>query len=339
MVRTAATGSLQELEEILCSIGSTTDPVLPIVLKKLGEALGFEQAAAYRVSGGEGLSLEFLEEDGFRPGILRPNFEAFLEGAPKRIGGYDLTRPEPEQRNSVRLVMHDLDPEALAQAPMLRELFPKVGLAGRDQLRALICDGPSLIAWVGGFRVERFTEAEAAAMQSIVPALRDRLALERRLLDGALARAALDAALEQIGAAAFLVDGAGRIRHANAVGRAIADAAPLGEEIRSCLRGEPSGYAATHVEAQGLPPHRLLVRRRAPADPAPRLEGALVRWELTPRQRDVLALVVQGLPNKTISDTLRCAASTVELHVSALLKKAGVESRAELVARFWSAPG
>jgi DNA-binding NarL/FixJ family response regulator len=50
----------------------------------------------------------------------------------------------------------------------------------------------------------------------------------------------------------------------------------------------------------------------------------------------VLALVVQGRSNKAIAAALRSGMSTVEFHVTNLLVRAGCESRAELVARFWT---
>jgi DNA-binding CsgD family transcriptional regulator len=67
-----------------------------------------------------------------------------------------------------------------------------------------------------------------------------------------------------------------------------------------------------------------------------RLERATVAWHLTPRQTEVLAHVVAGLANKEIAAELGCAEKTVELHVTRILRKAGVTSRAQLTARFWS---
>jgi DNA-binding NarL/FixJ family response regulator len=58
-------------------------------------------------------------------------------------------------------------------------------------------------------------------------------------------------------------------------------------------------------------------------------------WSLTPRQAEVLALVVQGEANKTIAATLRCSVRTVEVHLTALFEKAQCDSRSELGARFW----
>jgi FixJ family two-component response regulator len=42
-------------------------------------------------------------------------------------------------------------------------------------------------------------------------------------------------------------------------------------------------------------------------------------------------------PNKTIAQQLGCAESTVEFHITALLKKARVARRSELIAKFWTA--
>lgn len=66
------------------------------------------------------------------------------------------------------------------------------------------------------------------------------------------------------------------------------------------------------------------------------LDVVASRWKLTPRQREVLAMLVRGDSNKEIARKLSCARRTVELHVTTLLDKAGVESRSQLAARFWT---
>jgi DNA-binding NarL/FixJ family response regulator len=67
-----------------------------------------------------------------------------------------------------------------------------------------------------------------------------------------------------------------------------------------------------------------------------RLAAASATWQLTPRQAEVLAGVVEGASNKEIAGTLGRAENTVELHLTQLLRKAGVSSRTRLLARFWS---
>ena len=54
--------------------------------------------------------------------------------------------------------------------------------------------------------------------------------------------------------------------------------------------------------------------------------------DLSPREREVLALMVQGLNNPDIAERLIVGRSTVKFHVSSILGKLGVQSRTEAVA-------
>ena len=51
--------------------------------------------------------------------------------------------------------------------------------------------------------------------------------------------------------------------------------------------------------------------------------------ELTQRQAQVLALLVQGKPNKIISRELGLAQGTVKIHVTAILRKLKVSNRTQ----------
>jgi len=52
---------------------------------------------------------------------------------------------------------------------------------------------------------------------------------------------------------------------------------------------------------------------------------------LTPRESEVLALLAQGLANKTIADRLGISEHTAKFHVNAILGKLGAESRTEAI--------
>jgi DNA-binding NarL/FixJ family response regulator len=54
---------------------------------------------------------------------------------------------------------------------------------------------------------------------------------------------------------------------------------------------------------------------------------------LTPRELEVLRLLAEGLPNKTIAHRLNISDHTVKFHVNAILGKLGAQSRTEAVVR------
>jgi DNA-binding NarL/FixJ family response regulator len=53
---------------------------------------------------------------------------------------------------------------------------------------------------------------------------------------------------------------------------------------------------------------------------------------LTPRERDVLALVAEGRSNKAIAEALFVSPNTVKTHVASLLTKLQADSRTQLAA-------
>ena len=54
---------------------------------------------------------------------------------------------------------------------------------------------------------------------------------------------------------------------------------------------------------------------------------------LTPRELEVINLIAEGLPNKTIAGKLRISEHTVKFHVNAILTKLNAQSRTEAVVR------
>src|SRR5690606_28654857 len=87
----------------------------------------------------------------------------------------------------------------------------------------------------------------------------------------------------------------------------------------------------------GLPPHAFVVQRKGPSL---RQRAALFgrRHGLTPRQVEVLVALVDGRTNKEIAAALGIQEKTVELHVTAILRKTGAEKRSELITAFRPTP-
>ena len=62
---------------------------------------------------------------------------------------------------------------------------------------------------------------------------------------------------------------------------------------------------------------------------AARLMREIASDPLTPREREVLALIGRGMPNKLIARELAVAEKTVKAHVSSILAKLGVSDRTQ----------
>jgi DNA-binding NarL/FixJ family response regulator len=67
------------------------------------------------------------------------------------------------------------------------------------------------------------------------------------------------------------------------------------------------------------------VRTGAPESPAPR--------RITPREREVLRLVAQGLSDRRMASRLRLSEHTIHRHISNILTKLDASSRSAAVAR------
>ena len=90
-------------------------------------------------------------------------------------------------------------------------------------------------------------------------------------------------------------------------------------ELVAAIRGAMSGKASLSPEAA----QALMQSLRKPKSEAE---------ELTSREREILALMVEGLPNQEIAERPVVSSSTIKFHVSNILSKLGVASRTEAVA-------
>ncbi|MEU8777311.1 response regulator transcription factor [Streptomyces sp. NPDC048606] len=97
------------------------------------------------------------------------------------------------------------------------------------------------------------------------------------------------------------------------------------QDITRAIRAAAAGQSVLDREVQD----RLLATVRVKA-PAP--DRALPE-DLTPREREVLALIGQGLPNRGIAERLFISEATVKTHINNLFAKAGIRDRPDAVRR------
>jgi DNA-binding NarL/FixJ family response regulator len=105
---------------------------------------------------------------------------------------------------------------------------------------------------------------------------------------------------------------------AGAVGYLLKDAEP--EEILAGVRAAARGESPLHPRAA----RELLAAR---ADPMSSRDAGQV--ELTPREREVLTLVRQGLANKQIARRLGISERTVKAHLTSCFQRIGVADRTQ----------
>lgn len=100
----------------------------------------------------------------------------------------------------------------------------------------------------------------------------------------------------------------------------------------SAAEPEPDPLAQP-AEAPAWPPATPARSGDAAPPPAPAagLRPTLSGLGLTPRQADVLALLLKGLPNKLIAREMNLSVDTVKDHVAAVLRALNVNSRTQAV--------
>ena len=104
------------------------------------------------------------------------------------------------------------------------------------------------------------------------------------------------------------------------------------EDVVTALKRGADGYLLKDMEPEDL----LKALQQAAAGEmvlsealTPVLAASLRANRATPRERDILKLIAQGLPNKMIARRLDITESTVKVHVKHMLKKMKLKSRVE----------
>jgi DNA-binding NarL/FixJ family response regulator len=88
---------------------------------------------------------------------------------------------------------------------------------------------------------------------------------------------------------------------------------------------------APKLEGDTIPSVLRVVGEHAQDSSFPSAKSPLAEIGLTPRQTEVLALLLKGLPNKLIARELSLSVETVKDHVAAVLRALNVSSRTQAV--------
>lgn len=338
-------------------VGEATSLVDIVAL--LRETLDAERALAYRVNVvADVSSIADVCCDGFdRPDAFATTLAGVLESDGR--GMFDLASPEGKQRNCVlalpplRTQLQGLDADDLAALGIAPSAYLDIrrGIASairafspwkldRDHtLRALVCDEAGLLAWIGVMTPKPPTSRQRAMFSAVLPAIRDRLAIERKLACAALAEATLGAVLGSLPSAAFLVSLQGNVLYANAAGKTLLsrDGRGLRSELVDAARSGGSGrFSSTTIAVHGADSHALVSEKSTTNVSSGLLSATAARCGLTPRQTEVLEQLIAGRSNRAIASLLGCAERTIEVHVRQIFEKTGATSRSALIASVWS---
>ncbi len=330
---------LREVEAELGCIRETGRPALEWLAPTVCELIDTEKSAtcAYAPRG-DALTVVPGGVARLSSGIYLATERCIQEQGPISWTSYNPLRPEPAQRNAVLTKAAILRVTGLATGPVVAEVYAKFGIAHHDTLRVLVCEGASLLGYLAFFQANDFDLRQQRVLRHLVPAIRRRLSCERLMSGARSTRLLLDAAMDEITGAAFVVSDRGVVLEVNRVGqlwlerngltgrRALRDAV-VSPDLRTAR-----SFRVTKVASAGVSP-RYLVVEAATVGGLQVVRSAGVRWGFSRREIDVLASLAEGVSTRTIAAELAIAERTVEAHLTSMFEKAQVETRGELVAK------
>lgn len=100
--------------------------------------------------------------------------------------------------------------------------------------------------------------------------------------------------------------------------------AQIAEELLRCVRSARAHRAAS---ARALVGHKPIQKPKENGQASLPRAPEPTRVHLTPREKQVMALAIQGLTDREIGGELKCQARTVKFHIRNLLAKLRVRSR------------
>lgn len=118
------------------------------------------------------------------------------------------------------------------------------------------------------------------------------------------------------GAAGYVLKGASQDELISAIRRALSGESPLDQELAARLLRRLAG----EVNERGNLMREAVKHRRELAEP------------LTPRELEVLELIVRGKTNRQIGESLFLSANTAKVHVQHIIAKLGVSDRTQAAA-------
>lgn len=253
-----------------------------------------------------------------------------------------------------RLISDFLSVRTFHRLELYHDIYRPLGI--EDQL-AFGLPGEGIVAINLGRQARTFSERDRELVELVRPHL---AATYRRIREKERASAliqALEEGLQTYDSGVIRLDRRGQIEHATSGARELLDAyfGPM-LPARSALPAQLRALAGTHrsqsprelvidsprgrlrvreLQAKGRANHRTLVltenRARPPAINELRSLG------LTQRQAQVLRLLACGKPSQQIAAELAITTATVSKHLEHIYTRLGVSSRAEALARLYTA--
>lgn len=104
------------------------------------------------------------------------------------------------------------------------------------------------------------------------------------------------------------------------------------EDIHRSLEAGANGYVLKNMPSQNVLEAIRAVhngRNYIPSEISARLDERHTHTQLSPRELEVLKLIVEGLSNKEIANTLSITEGTVKIHINNILSKLGVSHRTQ----------
>jgi hypothetical protein len=305
---------IRRLRDLLERYRPSARPIIDEFIHELYPILEAEGALAMRPVRGElGWTADFVYSTSPAAVEVTRNF---LRTAPDGWSPFFPVTPTALRNRALRtreVNRHRYANPSPAERHTISEVVDKIPGYGivMDDLGVSVCDGDVVLGWVGSTRRAPFDHRETAVLDAVVPSLKARMLLEHQLGLGGASRALLEAALEAIPTATFIVAGSS-IEHANAIGRILLERerAATVDRLRESMRtsSPDAPFAITPVEWPGTLPMALAVLRGGRSDGGEvrrRLATFSVRNTLTPRQGEVLALLAR-LRQQDDRRALRC---------------------------------